>query len=374
MQNGYELILGNALDELRKLPSASVQSCITSPPYWAIRDYDIPPTVWATGSELECKHEWEWHSKKSGMRGGTNNPLFGAFKGDTHIGETSYAFCKKCNAWNGALGLEPTLELFINNTVLLFEEVKRVLKDDGTLWLNIGDCYNSAKRVPGMDAKNLLGIPWRLALALQEHGWILRSDIIWHKPNPMPSGTADRPIVAHEYIFLFSKSPKYYYDADSIRVKQANTSFKGTPPNPDHQTKDEIIIDGMSMTKAGELREGAGSRPRGINDIMAKNGRFFNPKGRHPHSVWKVATKAFPGAHFATFPSDLITPCVKAGAPEGGIILDPFSGTATTGAVALENGRQYIGIELSEEYMKMGEDRLAAVERKLGLNSGAEWL
>jgi len=394
MQSGYEIIQGNALDELRKLPAGHAYTCVTSPPYWALRDYGIEPSIWETSiSDPNCEHEWEMFEVKSGQRGGTNNPLFGAFNGDTHISSVNYGFCP-CGAWLGTLGLEPTLELFIEHICQIFDEVWRVLKDDGTLWLNLGDCYNGSggaggdyskggiregqpkypgRLNPDLAPKNLLGVPWRIALALQERGWILRSDIIWHKPNPMPAGVTDRPIMAHEYIFLFAKQQKYYYDADSIRVKAKHPVIGKQPPKKT-ESKEEVTLDGMSMTRAGEITMGAGSRPRGLNDYISTHGRHSHPKGRHPHSVWKVATKPYKGAHFATFPPDLITPCVKAGCPEGGIVLDPFSGTATTGQVALENGRNYCGIEIGDDYIKMAEDRLSQVDKKLGLTDKTEWL
>jgi len=242
--------------------------------------------------------------------------------------------------------------------------VKRVLKDEGTFWLNLGDSYagsNSAgiednkaanrgsrktvvkerpnKVVKGLKPKDLVGIPWRVAFALQADGWYLRSDIIWHKPNPMPESVRDRPTKAHEYIFLMSKSPRYYYDQDAIsepvqHPKLLHKSKKKTPEQID-------AYFGNAPSNLGRCG-------------TSKDGK------RNRRSVWAVATKPFSEAHFATFPPDLIEPCILAGCPSGGVVLDPFFGAGTTGLVAMRNGRQYIGIELNEEYIEIAEKRLQA--------------
>lgn len=296
----WEVREGNCLDLLAAMPDESVQTCVTSPPYWGLRDY----------------------------------------------GEAAQ------------LGLEPTPEEYVENMVAVFREVRRVLRDDGTLWLNLGDSYmgggggnygsgistasdhgqhltnvrNRREFIEntGLKTKDLVGIPWRVALALQADGWYLRSDIIWHKPNPMPESVTDRPTKAHEYIFLLTKQPRYYYDADAIRE----------------------ALDGPLHAPGNKKLDAS----RGDHDRMEKV--WGNPGGRNRRSVWTVTTKPFSGAHFAVFPPDLIEPCILAGCPEGGTVLDPFSGSGTTGMVALRHDRSYIGLELNPEYAAMSRDRI----------------
>ncbi|MBX3017998.1 MAG: site-specific DNA-methyltransferase [Bdellovibrionaceae bacterium] len=269
---------------------------------------------------------------------------------------------------NGQMGLEKTPEEFIASMTTLFREVRRVLKDDGTLWLNLGDSYaasqygsgggwakgegkngsggNSQERSlftdPGYDAKlpnkNLVGIPWRTALALQADGWILRQDIIWHKPNPMPESTKDRCTKSHEYIFLLSKKPRYYFDNEAIREP---ARYPGGPGN----TKGQDVPgqrEGKNANLGGSIHK-IGPRPT-----------------RNKRSVWSVTTKGFKGAHFATFPPDLIEPCILAGAPVGGVVLDPFLGSGTTGMVAKKHGREFIGIELNPGYAEIARKRIGA--------------
>jgi DNA modification methylase len=231
------------------------------------------------------------------------------------------------------------------NMVKVFDEVRRVLSDDGTLWLNLGDSYNGSgpsggmgkqytnagsqgttvKNVIGLKPKDLIGIPWRVAFALQTAGWYLRQDIIWHKPNPMPESVKDRCTKAHEYIFLFSKNQRYYYDNEAIK---------------------EPVL---SMGKPRKFRD---AKEKAAETMRNDNGRIYTPlKDRNKRSVWTVSTKPFSGAHFATFPPDLILPCILAGCPEGGTVLDPFFGSGTTGIVAYQQDRKFIGIELSEKYL-----------------------
>lgn len=257
------VIQGDARAALPKLPDQSVQCVVTSPPYWSLRDYHIA----------------------------------------------------------GQIGLEPTVDQFINRLVEVFAEVRRVLKDDGVLWLNIGDAYTSGDRgyrapdkkhpvramtfrpptPDGLKPKDLIGLPWRLAFALQRDGWYLRSDIIWHKPNCMPESVKDRPTRAHEYIFLFSKSDRYYYDHAAIKE---------------------------------------------IN-------------GRNRRTVWSIPTQAFKGAHFATFPPTLIEPCILAGSRPDDIVLDPFFGSGTVGVVCNQLQRRYIGIELHPDYVQIALERIS---------------
>src|SRR6185369_10728019 len=228
------IIQGNALEKLRDLPASIFQMCVTSPPYWGLRDYGIPPTVW--GGDPTHVHEWLDKipgDHRKGQRGATSAIADRAIAAEQ--------FCA-CGAWLGCFGLEPTPDMYVEHAVMIFSEVRRVLNEDGTLWLNMGDCYISNPKsdegdpkyrggrdridnpnrrpIPGLKPKDLLGMPWRLAFAQQADGWYLRSDIIWHKPNPMPGSQKDRPTTAHEYIFLLSKSQRYFYDDDAIKSNQ----------------------------------------------------------------------------------------------------------------------------------------------------------
>jgi len=257
----------------------------------------------------------------------------------------------------GQLGLEETPEQYITAMVEVFRCVRDVLEDDGTLWLNIGDSYNGsggqgtkpnimskeaaegrggkAIKVDGIKPKDLIGIPWMMAFALRADGWYLRQDIIWHKPNPMPESVTDRCTKAHEYIFLMSKSQKYYYDADAIKEQSTSKSegirFGGNKYGDDDDPK--------FATKSGNVSK----------EYDKANKR----------SVWTVTTKPYAGAHFAVFPSDLIEPCILAGAPVGGIVLDPFMGSGTTAQVAQNLGRQYLGCELNPDYCQLQNIRTA---------------
>ena len=271
------IFLGDAQHVLSRLPRESVQCVVTSPPYWGLRDYDIEDQI----------------------------------------------------------GLEPTLPQFINRLIAVFQEVRRVLKPAGTFWLNVGDGYTSGNRTwrapdkknraramsvrpetpEGLKPKDLIGVPWRLALALQEDGWYLRSDIVWHKPNAMPESVKDRPTRAHEYIFLFTRNERYYYDHEAIREPGGN---------------------------------GARQRNR--------------------RSVWDVNTEPTKDAHFATFPPKLIEPCILAGSRPGDYVLDPFFGTGTVGLVCQKTGRKYIGIELHPEYVDLAASRLSMNEQQLKLD------
>jgi len=256
------------MDVLPGLPFGSVHCVVTSPPYWGLRDYGV----------------------------------------------------------DGQLGLESTPEEYVERMVGVFREVWRVLRDDGTVWLNLGDSYG--------DSKQLRGIPWRVAFALQADGWYLRQDIIWHKPNPMPESVTDRCTKAHEYIFLLSKSQRYYYNHEAI--------------------KDEAICAGhvVKAYKTGKNISGERFRDTatGSKDCMVGD-------KKNKRSVWTVTSKPFSGAHFATFPPDLIQPCILAGCPEGGTVLDPFFGSGTVGAVCQKWGRKCIGIELSADYCELARRR-----------------
>jgi len=302
-----EILQGDCLESLKKLKSKSINTCVTSPPYFGLRDY---------GTE-------------------------------------------------GQIGLEETPEEFVENLVKVFREVKRVLRDDGTVWLNLGDSYamssmrgknsefksisqsksgivNVKKNIPhGLKAKDLIGIPWRVAFALQQDGWYLRQDIIWHKPNPMPESVRDRCTKSHEYIFLLSKSKKYYYDNEAIKEDAKNNGKK-------------ISLGEKSFSKGQAKGKNVQKSGNALNDTYT-----VKPK-RNKRSVWTVTTKPFKGAHFAVFPMDLIEPCVLAGCPEGGTVLDPFGGSGTTGLVAKNNNRNAILLELNPEYIEIAESRIVA--------------
>lgn len=298
------LYRGDCLEVLRWLPSDSVDCGVTSPPYWGLRDYGI----------------------------------------------------------DGQLGLESTPEEYIGKLVEIFREFRRILRNNGTLWLNLGDSYCGtgnkkdyqdpkykkgrngqtvavSNKIKGLKSKDLVGIPWRVALALQADGWYLRQDIIWHKPNPMPESVTDRCTKSHEYIFLLSKRPKYYYDHEAIK-EPAVTPLNSKARQSFGSTKK--LSDGV---KAHTNRHGKSYRDERKN---TKNKR----------SVWTVTTKPFRDAHFAVFPPDLIKPCILAGCPIGGVVFDPFFGAGTTGLVALQTFRRFGGIELSEKYCQLAVERL----------------
>lgn len=256
------LIIGDSRRALERMPDGIFQCCVTSPPYWSLRNYHI----------------------------------------------------------DGQIGLEPSVDNYINSLVEVFEEVRRVLRDDGTLWLNIGDSYTSGGRTwrapdkknpiramdvrpptpDGLKPKDLIGVPWRLAFALQAAGWYLRADVVWNKPNCQPESVKDRPTRCHEYVFLLSKSERYVYHDKTVR----------------------------------------------------------GPNGRNLRTVWDVKTRPYPQAHFATFPPDLVEPCIRLGSAEGDLVLDPFIGSGTTGFVALDLGRRFVGIELNPDYIQIAEKRL----------------
>jgi DNA modification methylase len=263
---------------------------------------------------------------------------------------------------SGQIGLEPTPEAYVAALVEVFREVRRVLKDDGTAWVNLGDTFNSspsnqysssvgargskaldrqARSVDGLKPKDLVGIPWRVAFALQADGWYLRADIIWSKPNPMPESVTDRPTKAHEYIFLLSKSARYYYDADAIAEPLQESSLERG-----YAYRDKNYISAKMQ-----------SAP---DDVRAKgdwHGKRYIPEARNKRSVWHIATQPYAGAHFATMPESLITPCILAGCPLGGLVFDPFCGTGTVGTVASRLGRRWVGVDLT--YQDLARTRTA---------------
>ena len=338
-----------------------VQTCITSPPYYGLRDYGTG--TWL-GGDPDCSHKRDSkHSDKT---------ITGHANPDLVVGDAIYrSSCLKCGAVREdlQLGLEETPEEYVANMVDVFRHVRDILADDGTLWLNIGDSYynyrggsqafvkqsvasndqdlpdHSPTRnnvLEGLKNKDLIGIPWMLAFALRADGWYLRQDIIWHKPNPMPESVQDRCTKAHEYIFLLSKSKNYYFDHEAIKESSVD------PEGSANRYKAPFF--------AGEKHESGGYS---VNGAPHTKGMKEFDGNRNKRSVWTVTTKPYSGAHFAVFPSDLIEPCILAGAPSGGIVLDPFMGSGTTAQVAQHLGRQYMGCELNLAYKKLQDQRLA---------------
>ncbi len=358
-----KVIQGDCIDVLKTLPDGIVNTCITSPPYFGLRDYGTGEWI---GGDSNCKHRRE--SKKSDKTI-TGHKNFDAMLG---VGDAIYkSVCPLCGAIrvDKQIGLEETPDQYVQRLVEVFREVRRVLRDDGTLWLNLGDSYAGSGRGPtgenglgnqqkrqgfdspkvvipdGLKPKDLIGIPWRVAFALQADGWYLRQDIIWHKPNPMPESVTDRCTKAHEYIFLLSKSKKYYYDYDAI--KEPSVCY-GTDARSD----------------CGNIRY-EGKR---TEDTTGKNGQdsfVTRNSTRNKRSVWTVSTKPFKEAHFATFPEELISPCVLAGCPESGLVYDPFMGSGTTAYVAKKLARHYLGSELNQEYIEIANRRINSIEQSL---------
>lgn len=242
------------------------------------------------------------------------------------------------------IGNEPTLDAYIERLLRVFRECLRVLKDTGTFWLNLGDKYVDSQ---------LLGAPWTLALALQKDGWILRSDIIWYKPNAMPSSVKNRPTCDHEYLFFFAKTNNHYFDADAIRE-----------PHVTFTEKSRMMGGRNHFGKQGGTPE-KGKNAGNPNLHKARWDQAFHPKGRNKRTVWEIPLSKFPDAHFAVFPEKLIEPCILAGCPEGGIVLDPFIGSGTTALVALRLGRHFIGVDCSERYCEMTRKRIAQVSSNL---------
>jgi len=313
------VMLGDCRTELDSLRGESVQSCITSPPYWGLRDY-------GTGDDQ--------------------------------------------------LGMESSPEEYTENMVEVFRGVKRVLKPSGTLWLNLGDTYCGTgdkgdgkdpkhkegrnwdnhkalnNKIDGLKKKDLVGIPWRVAFALQADGWYLRQDIIWHKPNPMPESVTDRCTKAHEYIFLLSKSSKYYCNMEPIRepIKHGTTGQASVRESGDSKTRNKKHW-GIPHEPKNVIRE------------------YKEIKGANKRSVWTINTQPFKDAHFATFPQKLIEPCILAGSQAGDTILDPFTGSGTTGLVSIENSRNFVGVELNPDYKWLAERRINTAQPFLNFDT-----
>ena len=341
-----EILQGNSIEVLKTLPSGIADMCITSPPYYGLRDYGTGQWI---GGNPNCPHRRISKQSDKTATGHAQSELAG------NVGDAIYKKkCPLCGAVreDKQIGLEETPEDYVDRLVFLFREVRRVLKDDGTLWINIGDTYNGSGRgrdsnglvhfsalsakqstnkgsgdgiilkkvIDGCKPKDLIGIPWMLAFALRDDGWYLRQDIIWHKPNPMPEPIKDRCTKSHEYVFLLSKKPHYYFDSEAIQED----------------------------TSSGE-----------------------NIK-RNKRDVWSIAPANVKEAHFATFPEKLVEPCIKAGSRMNGIVLDPFFGSGTTGIVAQRLNRKYIGIELNPKYIEIAKQRTDNIQMTMyGLLSEA---
>lgn len=359
------ILTGNCLHVLPTLPAGHFHTSVTSPPYWGLRDYGLPPSDWPEVT----------YTPMPGLP-----PI-------------------TVPAWTGCLGLESTPEMFVAHIVLVFREVWRVLRDDGTLWLNFGDTYAGSQKGRNADGranpggihrqsggqtsgqipagtfrrgklkpKDLVGIPWRVAFALQADGWYLRMDNIWNKLNCMPESVKDRPTKAHEYLFLLAKKRRYYFDAKAIEEPAVGTDMR--PPAGSV---------GAFGPKQARRRKGNAKSFRG-GGAYTKGRSFQNhtpvereSRGNAPNdsgmrskrSVFNAASAQGSGKHFATFPEKLIEPCIIAGSPVGGRVLDPFGGSGTTMKVALENGRECTVIEMNPEYVELAERRTATVQPKM---------
>jgi DNA modification methylase len=343
------LYTGDATDVLAELPDASVHCVVTSPPYWGLRDYGT--ATW-TGGTTDCPHPTASPAHRRG------NPRS----------------CLRCGAirHDHQYGLEPTPEDYVNTLRAVFTQLSRVLVDTGTVWLNLGDSYSAAPprqanpAIHTLPRKNLQGMPWRVAFALQADGWILRNAIIWHKPNAMPESVTDRLSTRYEMLFLFAKQQRYYFALDPIRQPLARPEALG----------DNIVIGGShkgrhagidaiarrrSHTVYGKYMAtdpfpgqppGAAMRPTGCRHSAG------HPQGKNPGDVWSIPTRPLRDAHFAAFPIDIPLRCIAAGCPPDGVVLDPFSGAATTGLAAHQLGRGYIGIDLNPEFNAIGKRRL----------------
>lgn len=437
-----KVLKGDALTVLKTLPSEFINCTVTSPPYWGLRDYGIEPIIW--DGNPNCKHEWIIETKEKitqdftklhTWNGDGRNRTSGK-KTTILKNKITNGFCSKCGAWKGSLGLEPTFDLYIKHLCDIFDEVKRVLRKDGTLWVNLGDTYNSKISAPNMPKlnkrydeyyektkkfrneivrksgileKSLCLIPFRFAIEMVNRGWILRNVIIWHKPNCMPSSAKDRFTVDFEYLFFFVKNKKYWFE----------------------QQFEPQYWNGQSGKK--NCRNNEIGRSDDANKTMNSGG--VNEQGRNKRTVWTIPTKPYPEAHFAVYPAELIRTCIKAGCPkevckkcgkarekiyekgelvptiegsypenqieqqygikkggtgvgghslpkrelkeigytdchcnagfEGGVVLDPFAGSGTTLEEAIRQGKNYIGIELKDDYIKLIEKRLSKVQVSL---------
>ena len=344
--------IGDCLEVLKTLPKNHFDTVVTSPPYYGLRDYNTGTWV---GGDPNCPHKRLTKISKDTATGHANMYDHGDVVGDAIYRQK----CPICGAErkDSQIGLELTPQDYVRRLVEVFRGVRDTLKEDGTVWLNLGDTYhnyradglnvkqtlhkdkhdqpevspNRANKIQGLKEKDLMGIPWRVAFALQEDGWYLRQDIIWHKPNPMPESVKDRCTKAHEYIFLLSKNSHYYFDNEAIQEEAKDWGTRDRSNGKYHN-------------------EGTGLSPH--------TGLEKSYETKNKRSVWTVNTKPYKEAHFAVFPTDLIEPCIKAGCPKDGHVLDPFGGSGTTGLVADRLNRNATIIELNKDYVEIAEDRL----------------
>lgn len=323
--NTAKILVGNNIDRLREMEDGSVRTVVTSPPYWGLRDYGTGTWV---GGDSDCTHRRESKKSDTTITGHKN------FTEMLGVADAIYkTSCQRCGAvrQDDQLGLEETVAEYVQKLVELFREVRRVLADDGTIWINLGDTY--------LPSKDLAGVPWRVAMGLQDDGWCLRQDIIWSKPNPMPESVKDRCTKSHEYIFMLTKQSKYFFDHEAIREPIADSSRERLEQNIDEQR--------------GSVRAHAGDKTNGTMKAVGGDDGL-----RSKRSVWNVGVASFKEAHFAVYPPALIEPCILAGSEHGDTVLDPFSGSGTTGVVALLNQRNYVGLELNSKYADISEYRL----------------
>lgn len=364
--------VGDCRDLLARLPEGCVQTCVTSPPYWGLRDYG---TAKWEGGDSDCDHR---ESKPERTAACVASSTLGVGKGSVHASHVFRGDCGRCGAVrvDRQIGLEETPEQYVAALVEVFRGVRRALRDDGTLWLNLGDSYASIaggydatgsrgstatvgantqsavlkgrRRLPpaGLKPKDLVGIPWRVAFALQADGWYLRSEIIWAKPNPMPESVTDRPTKSHEHVFLLSKSERYLYDAAAVAER---------------------------AVWPGQNRKNRDAEPTAMPGAPAHRGlRQDKVTGtRNLRDVWHIATQPYKGAHFAVMPPALVEPCILAGSRPGDLVLDPFFGSGTVGEVAEKHGRRWIGFDLSPAYEKLQAERTAQRSLVLGGSNGS---
>lgn len=472
------ILQGNVIDRLKDIPDSSIQTVVTSPPYWGLRDYGTESQIW--GGDEKCAHDWveNTYQRRSNDEGAPGRMQENNVGGSGREKPINYSLCRKCGAWLGSLGLEPTPEMFVEHLVLVFREVRRTLRDDGILWLNLGDSYWGGKGSssqswaskhpdrqtlerehhhitpamgetrpqdgthPLIKPKDLVGIPWSVALALRNDGWYLRSDCIWSKPDGMPESVRDRPTRSHEYLFLLSKSSYYYYDQDAIREPHKESAKQRAMRGSKDNTKyadGSYLPDKNPHSLQASSRENIGYED--MNEKIEAGETTLHPMGANKRTVWTIATHSFSEAHFAVFPPKLVEPCILAGSNRqacphcgapwernvervvvepleakpycgqgqlraGGMspggqgtygtslaqtdkihrlsygfvpgcdcenndgsgkcfVLDPFAGSGTTGIVAVENGRGFVGIELNPDYCKMIERRLKEIQVSL---------
>ena len=426
-----QVINGDCFKVLGELEPDSVDLVVTSPPYWGLRDYgEFGIKIW--GGDPECSHVWVTtppprrrsendiknpNAKQATVRGSNYN-------------EKTGSFCGKCGAWRGQLGLEPHPQMFVDHLVEVSREIRRVLKPSGSYWLNLGDTYfsqqgnNSSYRKPStvkdkgrwhyeresdgsnwLQPKQLLMIPARVAMSLQDDGWMLRNDIIWWKRNHMPESVSDRFTKSYEHFFFFVKSGKYYFDLKAVRqlfseskirritepnvMDQAGGSKQDTlrgVPESGNASRCNLMVRNLAKKYDGKYRgvpdpEALGS-PRARNMREGKNLREIadyrgerrakglpedNLNGKNPGDVWDIPTQPFQGSHFAVFPEKLMEPIVKSCCPIGGVVLDPFMGSGTTGVAALRLGRKLIGIEIEPKYFDIAVKRIKDAQQQMRL-------